>query len=113
MRPQLRQRPVQQRVWHRHRRQREYLGGDQTQTVVQEFNSSGSWLMSFGSAGTGNGQFTSSPYGITTGAKKWWRIFVGLIYQIYSVKVLFMLFAESTYAGATAISSFMAGLACS
>src|SRR5262249_33959627 len=39
--------------------------GDQTQTVVQVFNSSGSWLMSFGSAGTGNGQFNSSPYGIT------------------------------------------------
>jgi spermidine synthase len=37
--------------------------------------------------------------------------FVGLVYQIYSVKVLFMFFAENTYAVATAISSFLAGLA--
>jgi spermidine synthase len=39
--------------------------------------------------------------------------FVALIYQIYSVRVLFMFFAENTYAVATAISSFLAGLACS
>jgi spermidine synthase len=39
--------------------------------------------------------------------------FVGLVYQIYSVKVLFMFFIENTYAVATAISSFLAGIACS
>jgi hypothetical protein len=39
--------------------------------------------------------------------------FVALIYQLYSVKVLFMFFLENTYAVATAISAFLAGLACS
>src|ERR1035437_827705 len=39
--------------------------------------------------------------------------FVALVYQIYSVKVFFMFFVENTHAVATAISSFLAGLACS
>lgn len=42
-----------------------------------------------------------------------WAGFAALVYQMYSVRVLFMFFVESTYAVAIAISAFLAGLALS
>jgi spermidine synthase len=42
-----------------------------------------------------------------------WVGFAALVYQMYSVRVLFMFFVENTHAVATAVSSFLAGLACS
>src|SRR5438876_5674482 len=42
-----------------------------------------------------------------------WIGFTALVYEIYSVHVLFLFMVETTRAAALAISSFLGGLACS